>query len=81
MPEYPDNRNKFKGVAPWEVPAASPHFDNPQKFTGRRDPMVHSSTRPRDAFRTATAPKPPEPEPAPVAPYVEPVPEQKDWEL
>ena len=78
---YPDNRHKFTNTPPWEVPSAFPRFDNPQKFTARRDPIVPSSTRPRDAFRITSAPKPPEPEPPPTAPYVEPVPKQQDWEL
>ena len=82
MPEYPDNRNKFKGLAPWEVPPANARFDNPKKYDGvvYSQPAVRGQA-PRDAFRQTTAPPPPEPEPLPVAPHVEEVPDMDKTEL
>ena len=74
MPEYPDNRAKHKGSAPWEFSPGTPKFSNPAKV---REGVVYS--RPairgqRKAFRQTTAPKPPEPAPEPIAPPVEPTP-------
>jgi len=84
MPEYPDRRARYRGVNPADVPAGTPRFDNPKKYDGlvRHVPAIRSGA-PSQAFRVTTAPKPPEPTPEPVqqAPFVEPIPEQGDWEL
>jgi hypothetical protein len=86
MPDYPDNRHKFKNLAPWEVAPATPHGDNPVK--PRADvvytrPALRASTPPRDAFRVKTAPPPPEPEqpielPLPAPPLI---PSESDIDL
>ena len=80
--DYPDNRGKFRGVAPWEVGAATPKFDNPKKYDGvvRQTPAIRSGI-PRDAFRVASAPKPPDEIIVSPAPLEESVPDADSWDL
>ena len=81
--DYPDNRHKFRGIAPWEVGAATPKFDNPKKYDGvvRQIPAIRATTPPRDAFRVTSAPKPPEEIIAPPVQTEESVPNADSWDL
>ena len=65
MPDYPDNRKKHKGMAPWDFAPGTPHADNPTKPPAvvYNRPAIRSLTPPRESFRVKTAPPPPEPAP------------------
>ena len=80
MPEYPDNRAKHKGSAPWEFSPGTPKFSNPAKA---REGVVYSrpavGRKVGDTFRTTTAPQAPE-----LPPMPEPLPAERipsDWAL
>lgn len=82
MPNYTDNRIRYKYASPADMPAGNARWDNPLKREPRCEPAIASSTRPRDAFRVSSAPKPLEPEPMPEPIQIgEPIPEESTWEL
>jgi len=72
MPNYPDNRSKFNGVAPWDIPPATPRATNPTPArVNRVEPAIRGTVAPRDRITALRNPPPPEivatPEPAPDA--------------
>lgn len=87
MPEYPDNRRKFKNTFQWDAPSAALRWDNPVK---QKENIVYETKAirsnpqglPKDV-RITTAPKPEvvEAPPMPVIPPSEIVPTEESWNL
>jgi hypothetical protein len=85
MPNYNDNRHKYKNTFPWEVTPAHARHDNPVKqgdvVYSRPAIRGNAAGLPR-AVRTTTAPHAPVPEVAPTpVPIGEVVPPKESWDL
>ena len=80
--DYPDNRQKFKDIALWDIASLTPRATNPVPAGVRRvEPAIRGTVAPRDRITEIRNPTPvPEPavtsEPAPDA-----VPNPEDWTL
>jgi hypothetical protein len=55
---YPDRRNRYSGIAPWQIPAGTPNSANPVSLPAPKEEIAVRGTAPRDSFRVVTADTP-----------------------
>lgn len=79
-PSYEDKRGRYKNLFANDFVSGNPKHDNPRKDEIKNpQPAFRDGVKPRDKFRTKTAPPPPEPPPSPEPkPYVEPIPDENE---
>jgi hypothetical protein len=55
MVYFPDKRDRYKGIAPWNIPAGNPHADNKTKVESKSE---RATRAPLGAFRVSTTEDP-----------------------